>query len=918
MPRRGYRMRTSLRCLVTAALLASAAASVAAGAAGPATARSTSSAGGCSGATIRMAGYGWLAFAPRFAQGGPDVTLVTSPQFQPDTIYASNGTEIVRSADGGCTWRAVFEAANAAAAAGGVVPTTATITSIAAPSSANSSHYVYVGVDSTVAGVSTPVVAASANSGATWIYAGPSSGLPAVGSVSDVTATSDLPLTSFAVVTPPSTGTDIGRAVYATTDGGQTWTVRTQLGSSYGGKSLTASPTRDTEVFAIEGQSVQVSEDGGATFSAVRTPGSGQITLMALAAGAGGVRIAAAHANDETVDVANPYAAGAGWRTRPAGAVAEDVAYAPLQDIVAVAGGDRVFVEPVGKAPHDVSPATGAVDQMVFSAPTAKGYAMTALSAKQVVRATFSVGTGVPIPATSPTPVRLLPEGDVRQFPAVLTPGPHSVTLRPGASVDVPYRLFLPRVPTPLDVMFLIDTTGSMGNVIDGLRQDLVAIANALDVSGLDVEIGLGDFKDYEDPYGGGSPGDYPYRRDARVQHPDPALQAAIAGLSATGGGDGPESGLTALYQSTTGAGDSVGGHTFVPRGQWAGYRDDALRLAVTATDSPFHEGGERTTNSTGNPISYPGPTMAQTVAALRKHHVYQVGLAASGDSVTDLTRVAAGTRTFAPAGGVDCNGDGTVDLAAGTPLVCPVGGLVSSTAPVGVGVGVSVDGGGVGGGSGGAVPLTGAVVGLAEALPDYQPVALQVTRGRPFATVRVPTLPAVNVKADNELGYVVHLSCPVAHKTHTVSIGLAAAVAARAVATDAVSLTCLGVSAASSAPPGSALLAAPVAGIGAAGPATPAEPAPNVNPQPQPNPQPNPNVNVNGAVAEQEQQQQQLALAYLDGIRAQDTVELAMSRRTTDPWATLYVGAAALSTMAAGAVATSRRRSAAIARMFA
>ncbi|MDQ1745774.1 MAG: hypothetical protein QOD07_37 [Frankiaceae bacterium] len=913
MPRRGIHVRTPLRWIMAAAVLASAAAS---GAAAPGVAAGTAPvSAGCSGGTITPAGLGWLAIAPHFHQGGADVSLVSSPQFQPDTIYASNGTEILRSSDDGCTWRAVFEASTAAGATAGALPQSATITSLAAPSSANSSHYLYVGVDVTVAGVSEPVVAASGNGGSTWTYSGPNSGLPLVGSVSDVTATADLPLTSYAVVSPPSTGTNLGRAVYASTDGGQTWTARTPLGSSYGGTSLTASPTHDTEVFGLEGQTVQVSEDGGATFSAVPSPGSGQITSMALAAGGSGVRIAAAHGNDPAVDVANPFRVGGRWTTRLAPTVAEDVAYAPLQDILAVAGGGQLAIEPAGKSPRDVSPATGAVNQMVLSAPTSAGFSLTGLSAKQVVRATLAVGTGVPVPVHTLRPVRLLPAADVHQFPAVLTPGPRSVTLRPGASIDLPYRLFLPRVPTPLDVMFLIDTTGSMGNVIDGLRQDLVGIANALDVSGLDVEIGLGDFKDYPDPYGGGSPGDYPYQRDARVQHPGAALQAAIAGLSASGGGDGPESGLTALYQSTTGAGDVVNGHTFVPRGRWAGYRGDALHLAVTATDSPFHEGGERTTDSSGNPISYPGPTMAQTLAALVKHHVYQVGLAASGDSVADLTTVARGTRTFAPDGGVDCNGDGTIDLPAGTPLVCPVGGLVSGAAPVGVGV--SVDGSGTGSGSGGAVPLTGAVVGLAEALPDYQPVTLQVTRGASVATVRTPALPAVNVKADNELGYTVHLSCPVAPKSRTVSVGLAAAVATRTVATDGISLTCLGLRSASSAPP-LPLPLAPVRGIGAGGPPAPPEPVPNVNPQPQPNPNPNPNVNVNGAVAEQEQQQQQLALAYLDGIRAQDTVELAMSRRTPDPSSMLFLGAAALTALGAGAVATRRARSTALARTFA
>src|SRR5262249_34137339 len=157
--------------------------------------------------------------------------LAASPQFQPDTIYATNGTQVMRSMDGGCGWEQIFDATNAPSAALGVLPQTATITSLAAPSSANSSRYLYVGVDATIAGVKQPLVAASAKEGRTWPYATSSNGLPPVGHISDLSATADLPLASYALVTSSVGGTNVDRQVYASSDGGQTWAARTPLGA---------------------------------------------------------------------------------------------------------------------------------------------------------------------------------------------------------------------------------------------------------------------------------------------------------------------------------------------------------------------------------------------------------------------------------------------------------------------------------------------------------------------------------------------------------------------------------------------------------------------------------------------------------------------------------------------------------------
>lgn len=847
------------------------------------------------GGRVASAGGGWLALSPSFGKGAATVLLAASPVFDPDLIYATNGAQLARSTDGGCTWRIVLDAAAEAASGLAALPDSVAITSVATPSSANASAYVYVGLTASVAGVTRPVVAVSGDRGGAWTAASATAGLPATGAVDMATATADIPQNGFVVVRTSAANVTADRAVYATADGGKTWTRRTAVGSTYGGTSLLANPLVSTELYGVVDGTLSVSNDGGGSFAPMSGPPASGVGSVDLEAGSGGARIGAARKSSATIDVAAP---GVGWRPWRTPVAASDIAVAPLQPLLAMTGAGQTYLLPAAAPPARVTPKIGAPSQLSVSAPTASGYDLTGVVGGVVVRATVPPDSTVPTQPPGLHPVTLLPAGVVRQFPALLTPLMQTVTLAPGRSVDVPYRLLLPRIPTPLDVMFLIDTTGSMGGVIDGLRQDLAAIASALDVSGLDVEAGLGDFKDYPDPYGGGVSDDYPYRSDARIQPPGAALQAAIANLIASGGGDEPESDLTALYQSTTGAGDEARGHVFVPRGKQAGYRAKALRLAVLATDSPFHRGGEPTFTGSGTTVPNPGPTMHETIAQLVRHGVYQVGLAAGGGSTSDLTKVAAGTHTLAPAGGVDCDGNGTVDVPAGMPLVCPIGDATSS-----VGVSSPVDGGSTGTGP---VPLTGAVIGLAEALPDHQPVGLAVTAGATVATVLSPSgYPAVNVKADNELAFQVHLHCPAAGpRRHDVR--LSASAAGRAVSTGGLVLECVPKSLAGGAPTLPAA-AAPVRGVAAGSSA--AEPAANVNPNPQPNPNPNPqpNPNPNMGFADQKQEQQQLAFA--EGTSVGGHEQMAMSRLDRGAETAGFVLGAGVMTAAAAGLA--RRRAA-------
>jgi hypothetical protein len=49
------------------------------------------------------------------------------------------------------------------------------------------------------------------------------------------------------------------------------------------------------------------------------------------------------------------------------------------------------------------------------------------------------------------------------------------------------------------------------------------------------------------------------------------------------------------------------------------------------------------------------------------------LGISSGGGGLADLQAIAAATGAFAPPGGVDCDGDGIVDLLEGDPLVCTI-----------------------------------------------------------------------------------------------------------------------------------------------------------------------------------------------------------------------------------------------------
>lgn len=823
---------------------------------------------------VRPRPDGWAAIPPPvgFAASGIVRYAVGSPDGR--TLFASDGRTVARSDTAGCSWTPVL--------VGDVVevPGVVEVELQRVVDLDVAGDQVYVAAELAVGDVRRTSVLVSRDGGQTWDPGG--LGLPVLGDDADLTVSpADADVAYVAVDAPVD-----GHGVYATADGGRSWTRRTPLLDSADGiRRLHAEPTAPDQVLAYGDAGLMRSGDGGATFAPLPGAAFGVADLGVVSAGPS-VRIVAADPDVPAVRRSDD--GGRTWRYVPSPMTPHSVATTSAVDVVAVSGEGRVALI-VGTDALDATPESASVTDLHLGA-TSYGLRLVGRSGTGLLRRDFPVRAQAALPRVE------LRARRVATRAASLAPAHTDLMLAAGTSRTVSYDLDLPPTPTPLDVVFVVDTTGSMGGVIAGLRRGLQQIVDEIAAAGIDAQFGVAEFKEYPIAPWGSAP-DVPYRRLRAVGPVDDGLEDAIEALEASGGGDVPESALTALHQSASGAGDAAGG---VAPGLDARFRPGALRVVVTVTDARFHR-----------EPGYPGPTLPQAAAALRGRDVRQVGLAVHGGGRGDLVEMATATGAFAPSRGVDCNGDGRVDVAPGAPLVCDVG----SSNLLGVVDNTIVDLGRA------EVTIAPAVVALVRSVRDTASVELQSQRPDLGRVVGRTVFDGVDAKRPQRLPYLVRYSCPARPRG---SDPQRAVVPLRAVRRDAVlatattRLTCVPLPLPAPPPPDDVLpprvlLALPALVAVPPPPPPPApvsnaQPNPNPNPQANPNPQPQPQPGV--AVAEQERLEVVAAGAGEDDRQGEE--ELAMSARSTADDDTAAATALAFAAVAVAATTTAvalRRR---------
>jgi hypothetical protein len=476
-------------------------------------------------------------------------------------------------------------------------------------------------------------------------------------------------------------------------------------------------------------------------------------------------------------------------------------------------------------------------------------------------------------------PENLVPPG---QPLGRLAPRNLVVNLRVGQTKTVPYALTLPPAPTPIEVYFLIDNSGSMSPLIDDLKQSLANVARAMNKSGIDVRMGIGQIN--VQPQNDRPPIDDPRTPDVDEGHPRALYERLqpIGRINATlfqqlstidgNGGSGDEAQLESLWQSVTGDGlATLGlpillGYT-IPKYQQAGFTADknSIKVIVHATDEKFSTNIHNGHND-----------WKQVAAQLNNYGVKQIGLSQdNADADRDLRLMAAATGAVAPPGGTDCDADGRIDIRAGQPLVCPQNYGLDKT-----------------------------LVNLLKSLSDPQTIGVTARKSETLRSVSRSVFP-IDAKKPTTARFDVQFSCVnVAPGSYVndIAAGLRGYTIARAVAT----VNCAGpngVPPNPPNPPGGAEQPLPVPQPQPViAPPAPIQPIPQAQAQPQA--QPNPQ----GGAANQEQEQPQLALAGNDVGMADDD-QLAMSALPeSPPFGPRTVLAAGLVMTAAAGVALRRR----------
>lgn len=124
------------------------------------------------------------------------------------------------------------------------------------------------------------------------------------------------------------------------------------------------------------------------------------------------------------------------------------------------------------------------------------------------------------------------------------------LSARQPSSVDVP---FTPELLVA-DVLFLLDTTCSMTDVLDDVRSNFSQIVANLAIP--DVAYGVAEFDDYAmSPFGSTNWGDKPYILRQQVTDNTTAVQSTLNLLTVRDGLDWPESAMEAIYQACSGQG---------------------------------------------------------------------------------------------------------------------------------------------------------------------------------------------------------------------------------------------------------------------------------------------------------------------------------------------------------------------------
>ncbi|GLI82128.1 hypothetical protein PoHVEF18_010529 [Penicillium ochrochloron] len=195
-----------------------------------------------------------------------------------------------------------------------------------------------------------------------------------------------------------------------------------------------------------------------------------------------------------------------------------------------------------------------------------------------------------------------------------VSPASVSQSQNPGTTFNIQKTVNTPEIPPTPDIVLLVDNTGSMSGAISDIRTNLKSVISSVTSSQPTAEFAVVEFGDDQ---GGSS---VPFRVDQGLTSDTTALQNAVNGLTASGGGDFPEDWINALYQIATSA---------------ITFRSGSSRVVVLVSDAPSHDPSG-------------GHTLADATTALKTQNIrviaVNVGNIDFNNQATSVTSATGGT----------------------------------------------------------------------------------------------------------------------------------------------------------------------------------------------------------------------------------------------------------------------------------
>ena len=198
-----------------------------------------------------------------------------------------------------------------------------------------------------------------------------------------------------------------------------------------------------------------------------------------------------------------------------------------------------------------------------------------------------------------------------------VTPPTVSATLLPGQSNVQAKSVETSPIPPRPDIVFLADTTGSMGPAIANVRTNATAIMNMVRGEQGDSQFGAAEYKDFGDPFA--------YRLDQAVTDSIPAAQAGINMWAASGGGDTPEANINALFNVAQNA---------------TGWRAGSSRILVWFGDASGHDPSG-------------GHTLADAIDALQDNNIRVIAINVASGGADGLNATGQAAAVAAATGGM-------------------------------------------------------------------------------------------------------------------------------------------------------------------------------------------------------------------------------------------------------------------------